>query len=85
MEQSRIEKANGTRERARFHVAEELGGIELLEAQYHRQNFSRHSHEGYTIGVIERGAQRFFRTGGNHVAREHALSDIRALGQYPCQ
>ena len=36
---------------------EELGGLELLKAQYHHKQFSKHVHEGYCIGVIEDGAQ----------------------------
>lgn len=52
-----------SKEIAHFQIASELGGLELLDAKYETQNFSRHSHEGYTIGVIEKGAQRFFRTG----------------------
>ena len=55
--------AKGSKESASFHLANELGGLELLDAKYTHQNFSRHSHEGYTIGVIEKGAQRFYRTG----------------------
>ncbi|MDF5119730.1 AraC family transcriptional regulator, partial [Vibrio parahaemolyticus] len=40
------------KEIATFKIAQELGGLELLDAKYEKQNFSRHSHEGYTIGVI---------------------------------
>ncbi|BFL83271.1 hypothetical protein LFREDSHE_17210 [Shewanella baltica] len=46
-------------EHAAYQIADELGGLELLNAHYHKQNFSRHTHEGYTVGVIETGAQRF--------------------------
>lgn len=56
------------KDQAQFLRAEDLGGLELLQARYHRQRFSRHSHEGYTIGLIERGAQQFYRSGGNHIA-----------------
>ncbi|WP_368920830.1 AraC family ligand binding domain-containing protein, partial [Providencia vermicola] len=48
-----------------FHL-QELDGLEMIQAQYHQQKFSRHSHEGFCIGVIEDGAQQFFRTGENH-------------------
>ncbi|MCL1125581.1 helix-turn-helix transcriptional regulator [Shewanella surugensis] len=65
-------------ERADYHFTEELGGIERLDASYHKQNFSRHSHEGYTVGVIEEGAQRFFRTGNNHIAPQHSIILINA-------
>ena len=54
-----------TKEDANIQFAHELGGLEFLQARYHRQNFSRHSHAGYTVGVIEDGAQQFYRTGGN--------------------
>lgn len=47
-------------------TAKVLGGLELLSAEYYRQNFAKHTHEGYTVAVIERGAQRFYRTGGQH-------------------
>ncbi|MDV5167401.1 AraC family transcriptional regulator [Photobacterium rosenbergii] len=68
------EKTKKFKEDASFSIADELGGLELLQAKYKRQNFSRHSHEGYTIGVIEKGAQRFYRTGGNHVApKDHII------------
>jgi AraC-like DNA-binding protein len=50
----------------------------LLDAKYEKQHFSRHSHEGYTIGVIEKGAQKFFRTGGNHIAPQDSIILINA-------
>lgn len=56
------------REQARFRHLQAFGGLEMLQARYKRQRFSRHSHENFCIGVIEEGAQRFYRTGGEHVA-----------------
>jgi len=67
-----------SQEQACYRRTEELGGLELLDASYHRQNFSRHTHEGYTLGVIETGAQRFFRTGANHVAPRHSIILVNA-------
>ncbi|WP_070969554.1 AraC family transcriptional regulator [Vibrio sonorensis] len=66
------------KEQARFQIASELGGLELLDASYKNQNFSRHSHEGYTVGVIEQGAQQFYRTGGNHVAPQDSIILVNA-------
>ena len=63
---------------ADFAYAKELGGVELLNATCTKQTFSRHSHEGYTIGVIESGAQRFYRTGGNHIAPQHSIILVNA-------
>lgn len=56
------------REQADYLHLRELGGLELLKAHYHQTQFSKHTHEGYCIGVIEEGAQSFFRTGQLHVA-----------------
>lgn len=70
-------KKNGI-EQAKFHVAQELGGLEILDAKYEKQNFSRHSHEGYTVGVIEQGAQRFYRTGGHHIAPKDTIILVNA-------
>lgn len=65
-------------ERAIYSIADELGGIEILDANYHHQNFSRHSHEGYTVGVIENGAQQFYRSGGNHIAPQGSIILVNA-------
>ncbi|MCZ4293484.1 AraC family transcriptional regulator [Vibrio sinaloensis] len=70
--------AKSVKESANFQLASELGGLELLDAKYTNQNFSRHSHEGYTIGVIEKGAQRFYRTGGNHIAPQDSIILVNA-------
>ena len=56
------------KESADFTIANAFNGIEVVNANYTKQNFSKHVHEGYTIGVIEYGAQRFFRSGASHVA-----------------
>ena len=50
-----------------WHCAE-LGGLELMKAQYQHKEFSRHVHEGYCINLIENGAQAFYRSGDMHVA-----------------
>lgn len=71
-------KDNEHGEVADFQIAKELGGLELLDASYNKQNFSRHSHEGFTVGVIEQGAQRFFRTGGNHIAPQDSIILVNA-------
>ncbi|WP_295895163.1 AraC family transcriptional regulator [uncultured Vibrio sp.] len=67
-----------TKENAQIQLADELGGLEFLQARYHRQNFSRHSHAGYTVGVIEDGAQKFYRTGGNHIAPQDSIILVNA-------
>lgn len=71
-------KESAKKEQAKYKITEELGGLEILDAKYEKQNFSRHSHEGYTIGLIETGAQRFYRTGGHHVAPQDTIILVNA-------
>lgn len=58
---------------AQYKYAQDLQGLPLLNASFKHQSFSRHVHEGYCIGVIDDGAQRFFRSGANHIASEHCI------------
>lgn len=66
------------KDKADYSTAKVLGGLELLSAQYYRQNFAKHTHEGYTVAVIERGAQRFYRTGGQHLANQDSIILVNA-------
>ena len=58
---------------ANYSYAHDLGGLELLHASYESQCFSRHVHEGFCIGVIETGAQRFYCSGENHLAAKDSI------------
>jgi AraC-like DNA-binding protein len=55
-------------ERAKFWRDPTLNNLEMLRATYVTQNFSRHTHEGYAIGVIEQGIQQFTYQGAIHRA-----------------
>ncbi|MGJ0636747.1 AraC family transcriptional regulator [Xenorhabdus bovienii] len=61
-------KQENVKEYTNFFHLKEFGGLEMLKASYHKQVFSRHVHETFCIGVIEEGAQRFHRTGTEHIA-----------------
>ena len=65
-------------EKADFEIANAFNGIEVVNANYTKQTFSKHVHEGYTIGVIEYGAQRFYRSGGSHIADENSIILVNA-------
>ncbi|WP_088891057.1 AraC family transcriptional regulator [Leptolyngbya ohadii] len=45
-----------------------LDNLEMLRANYVTHAFSRHTHEGYAIGVIERGVEEFNYQGATHQA-----------------
>lgn len=60
-------------ERATYTYTPELNNMPLLQASFRQQNFSRHVHEEYCIGVIDDGAQRFFRSGANHIAAQNCI------------
>jgi AraC-like DNA-binding protein len=42
--------------------------LEAMHANFHRQVYGRHSHETYSFGVTEAGAQSFACRGSNHVS-----------------
>jgi len=63
---------------AQLQYHQELGGLEMVNAKYHRKNFSKHAHEGYTISVIETGTQRFYRSGGEHLAPQDSIIFVNA-------
>lgn len=65
-------------EHAAFTVLPALSGLETVHAHYHKQTFSKHVHESYTIGLIQSGAQQFYRTGAQHVAPENTIILVNA-------
>ena len=69
---------NKAKEKANFTIANAFDGIEIVHADYKGQEFSKHVHEGYTIGVIEKGAQRFYRSGEIHTADTNSIILVNA-------
>ena len=55
-------------EQARFSRREELDGLEMLAATYVTHSFVPHTHEGFVISAITRGAEAFRYRGQMHVA-----------------
>jgi len=53
-------------------------GIECVNAHFKDQHFSKHIHEGYAIGVIEYGAQRFYSEGEHHTSGADSLVIVNA-------
>jgi AraC-like DNA-binding protein len=56
------------REKVRFWRSPNLPGVEILRADYRAQSFSRHSHETFAFGVVERGGLAFQFRGAREVA-----------------
>jgi AraC-like DNA-binding protein len=48
--------------------------LELLRARYVTQSFTRHTHEGFAVGVIEQGALGFFYRGENVTATTGSIN-----------
>lgn len=61
-------RVESTGEQTKFWLAEDVSNLELLRATYITHAFSRHVHEGFAIGVIEKGAETFYYRGETHVA-----------------
>ena len=51
-----------------------LPDLEMMQATYVTRTFPRHSHEGFGVGVIERGALGFYYRGENVVAPEGRIN-----------
>jgi AraC-like DNA-binding protein len=56
------------KETAKYWCADDIGDLELLKATYISHTFSRHTHAGYVVGMIERGVQVFYYRGKMHAA-----------------
>lgn len=65
-------------EQARYHHISPLNNLELLDARFQHQSFGKHVHEGFCIGVIDTGAQAFFRSGEIHVASTNKIILVNA-------
>ncbi|QCT19601.1 AraC family transcriptional regulator [Jejubacter calystegiae] len=64
---------NDIRDRASFRHLPGLPGVELYRAHIARYAFEPHTHEGFGIGAIEQGAERFRYRGAWHVAGAGSL------------
>ncbi|MBD0336570.1 MAG: AraC family transcriptional regulator [Cyanobacteria bacterium Co-bin13] len=60
-------------EQVKFWQEPTLQGLELLRARYITHSFSRHTHEGYAIGVIEAGVEAFTYRGSAYWAPAGSL------------
>lgn len=64
------------RESCNIRIAEDLGGLELVEAIHPAPRFGRHAHATYAIGVVSWGANRFRYRGGWHTAPAGELCTV---------
>jgi hypothetical protein len=53
-------------------------GVELYRAHIVRRTFEPHAHEGYGLGAIESGVERFRYRGGDHLAPPDSLMLMNA-------
>lgn len=60
--------AQAPREAARMWRPATLAGIEVLHAAYVTHTFARHRHDGFAIGLIDAGVERFSYRGATHHA-----------------
>lgn len=56
--------------------AEEFGGLDLLHGTFTTHAFARHTHETYSIGILEQGAMRFDCRGSVHTLRPGLIGVI---------
>ncbi|MEZ5427660.1 MAG: AraC family transcriptional regulator [Pyrinomonadaceae bacterium] len=63
-------KKGSEKEEAKVWQSNDFGQIECLRANYLTHSFARHTHEGFAIGVIERGIEIFNYQGRRYRAGE---------------
>lgn len=68
------------RENIRFSVAGDVGGIELLSAEFWGFEVSNHIHDGYNISVSLHGGLAFDQRGSTHTAPSGVISAVE-----PCE
>ena len=66
-------KSQTHQEKAKFWCDRSLGNLELLRATYIDHTFSRHTHEGYAIGIIEAGIEGFRYQGTKYAAHPSSI------------
>lgn len=65
--------ATAPQETVKFWRDAALSDLEVLRARYVTHSFSRHTHDGYAIGIIEAGTEEFFYRGATHQAHAGEL------------
>jgi AraC-like DNA-binding protein len=65
--------ASSLREQTTFWYDPMLKNLELLRATYITHVFPPHIHEGYALGIIDRGAERFLCRRDTHIAPEGSI------------
>lgn len=68
LNRNRALSAQPSEEKAKFWREPALDNLEMLRATYVTHTFSRHTHDGYAIGVIEAGIEEFAYQGSTHRA-----------------
>ena len=63
-----MKKRRTSQEKVKLWRLQVLGDVDLMHAKYVTQSFPRHTHDGFGVGVIERGALGFYYRGENVVA-----------------
>jgi AraC-like DNA-binding protein len=59
--------SEAVKETSRAWTIPELGGLEVMHASFVRHEFAKHSHETFTVVLIDDGASRFWYRGAEHV------------------
>jgi AraC-like DNA-binding protein len=73
--QSCVRRGESTQD-TRFRVAKDVGGIELLHANFRKFEVQNHTHEGYSISVTLQGGLEFDHRGSTHRAPSGVISAV---------
>ena len=65
---------NSLQEKIKLWHSKEIGDVDLMHATYVTQSFPRHTHEGFGVGIVERGALGFYYRGENVIALPRVIN-----------
>ena len=72
-------------QQAKFTVHRDLGDLEVLHTIDKQNDFGKHNHSGYTLALVDNGAQRFYRSGAQHFAPTGSVILINAEQIHDCR
>lgn len=64
--------------RVAVHAHPQLPGLSLVDAHFVEQHFPKHSHDGYSIGVVRSGVNAFWHRGGQQHASAGSLCIVNS-------
>ncbi len=64
------------KDKAHLWKSKAIEGVSLLKARFFHFEYRKHTHDGFAVGVIENGTQRFNHKGSSHIAPRGSIITV---------